>query len=159
MSRGFAAIGLFNPKYNTNVGGAVRAAMCFDAKLIAVEGCRYAREITDTPHAHKTIPLIQGKLHDLIPLDCVPVAVDLVEGARSLHSYTHPTRAFYVFGPEDSTLGRLHLDWCRDRIYVPCNGCLNLAATVNVVLYDRTKKLDREERILESTKRQGWRAA
>lgn len=159
MSRGFAAVGLFRPKYDSNVGGAVRAAMCFDAKLIAVEGARYRRELTDTPRVHKSIPIVQGKLQDLVPFDCVPVAVDLVEDAVSLHSYTHPIRAFYVFGPEDGTLGRQCLDWCRDRVYVPCNGCLNLAAAVNVVLYDRSKKMDRQDRVLESTKRMGWRAA
>lgn len=79
-------------------------------------------------------------LHDAIPFDCVPVAVDLVEGARALHEYVHPERAFYIFGPEDGTLGKPVLEWCRDVIYIPNNYCMNLAATVNVVLYDRMIK-------------------
>lgn len=78
---------------------------------------------------------------DFIPFDCVPVAVDLVEGAIPLPSYVHPERAFYVFGAEDATLGRKVTDRCRDKIYVPMAvGCLNLAACVNVVLYDRAAK-------------------
>jgi tRNA(Leu) C34 or U34 (ribose-2'-O)-methylase TrmL len=37
-------------------------------------------------------------------------------------------------------LGERVLSWCRDVVYIPTNGCLNLAACVNVVLYDRQSK-------------------
>jgi tRNA(Leu) C34 or U34 (ribose-2'-O)-methylase TrmL len=60
-----------------------------------------------------------------------------------LPGYKHPERALYIFGPEDGTLGHDVLDWCRDVVYVPTNGCMNLAATVNVVLYDRMTKTQR----------------
>lgn len=145
--RGYAAIGLMQPKCNANVGSVLRAAHCYGAGMVAIQGQRYERARTDTTRAYRHIPLIHGELHALIPFDCVPVAVDLVDGARSLHSYTHPERAFYVFGPEDGTLGRDTLQWCRDVIYVPTRGCMNLAATVNVILYDRDKKRAREERL------------
>ena len=79
-------------------------------------------------------------LHDAIPYDTVPVAVDLIDGATSLKNYVHPERAFYIFGAEDATLGKRVLSWCRDTVYVPTNYCMNLAATVNVVLYDRQSK-------------------
>ena len=75
-----------------------------------------------------------------IPYDCIPVAVDLIDGAQSLPAYIHPQRAFYIFGAEDATLGARILSWCRDIIYIPTKGCLNLAACVNVVLYDRMIK-------------------
>jgi tRNA(Leu) C34 or U34 (ribose-2'-O)-methylase TrmL len=52
----------------------------------------------------------------------------------------HPERAFYVFGPEDGTLGTRHLSKCVRKIMVPTKFCMNLAATVNVVLYDRLAK-------------------
>jgi tRNA(Leu) C34 or U34 (ribose-2'-O)-methylase TrmL len=155
--RGFAAVGLFHPKTEWNVGGVLRAAQAFDARLVAIEGVRYKRAATDTTRAYKHIPLVHGTLHDLLPYDCVPVAVDLVLNARSLHSYTHPERAFYVFGPEDSTLGVEVLQWCRDVVYIPTRGCLNLAACVNVVLYDRSKKMLRDQRVLDATKRDGWK--
>ena len=79
-------------------------------------------------------------LHSVVPFDCVPVAVDLIEGAVPLGRYVHPERAFYVFGPEDGTLGKSITSWCRDTVYVPTKFCMNLAATVNVVLYDRMNK-------------------
>jgi tRNA(Leu) C34 or U34 (ribose-2'-O)-methylase TrmL len=139
--RGYAAIGLHRPKNALNVGSAIRAAHCYGASLIATSGQRYSRAPTDVQAGFRHIPLIQcADLHDVIPYDCVPVAVDLIEGARPLHSYVHPERAFYVFGPEDGTLGKKVLSWCRDVIYVPTRDCMNLAATVNVILYDRAAK-------------------
>lgn len=109
--------------------------------MVAVSGQRYSKAPTDTMRVHRHLPLIQCEdLHDVIPYDCVPVAVDLVAGAVPLPEYRHPERAFYVFGPEDGTLGARTLAWCRDAIMVPTSGCMNLAATVNVVLYDRMAK-------------------
>jgi hypothetical protein len=97
---------------------------------------------TDTPKAYRSIPVVLIEdLHDVIPFDCVPVGVDLVDGAQNLISYIHPKRAFYIFGAEDQTLGHRILSWCRDVIYVPTNRCMNLAASVNVVLYDRMAKM------------------
>lgn len=90
---------------------------------------------------YRHLPLLRPvDLFDLLPYDCVPVAVDLIEGAIPLPGYVHPERAYYIFGGEDATLGERVLSRCRDVIYVPTNGCMNLAATVNVVLYDRLAK-------------------
>lgn len=155
--RGYAAIGLLSPKSSANVGSVLRAAGCFDVGLVIVQGQRYQRACTDTTQQYRHMPLIHANLRDAIPFDAVPVAVDLVEGARCLHGYTHPERAFYIFGPEDGTLGAATIEWCRDVIYIPTRGCMNLAATVNVVLYDRQKKRSREERVLERTARNGWK--
>jgi tRNA(Leu) C34 or U34 (ribose-2'-O)-methylase TrmL len=141
--RGFAAIGLDNPKHGVNVGAALRAAGCYGASLVVVGGRvqRFGRRPTDTSKAWRRIPLQRAdNLRDAIPYGCVPVAVDLIEGAESLVDYRHPERAFYVFGAEDNTLGDRILSWCRDVVYVPTTACMNLAATVNVILYDRAAK-------------------
>lgn len=141
--RGYAAVGLDNPKNKLNVGSALRACAVYRAAFLAVSGHRWgARHSTDTMKTWRHMPLLQvNDLHDVIPFDCVPVAVDIIEGARSLPTYTHPERAFYVFGAEDATLGDRVLSWCRDVIYVPTAACMNLAAAVNVVLYDRLAKM------------------
>lgn len=139
--RGFAAVGLHQPKTAINVGSALRAAQCYGAAFVAHTGQRYRSASTDTMKAYRHLPLIGvDDLFSVIPHDCVPVAVDLLEGAQDLAGYTHPERAFYIFGPEDGTLGHLITDRCRDKIFVPTNGCMNLAACVNVVLYDRMAK-------------------
>ena len=138
--RGFACVGLHMPKNNLNIGGVLRASQIFGVSMVAVAGTRYRKAPTDTMKAHRHIPLlcVEG-LHAVIPFDCIPVAVERLVGAVPLPEYRHPTRAFYIFGPEDGTLGRKVTDWCRDTIYIPA-GCLNLAACVNVVLYDRLAK-------------------
>lgn len=141
MSRGYAAIGLDNPKTDINVGAAMRACGVYGASMLATSGKRYKRSCTDTMKHYRHIPLLcVDNLHTVLPFDCVPVAVDLVPDATPLPEYEHPERAFYVFGAEDNTLGQRVLSWCRDVIYVPTSGCMNLAATVNVVLYDRLTK-------------------
>lgn len=141
-TRGFCGVGLHLPQNPINIGAALRAADCFQAQFLAISGgTRYRRTPTDTTAAYRRIPLFRVlDLHQVVPFDCVPVAVDLVEGAQDLTSYQHPERAMYIFGPENGTLGSKVLDWCRDRIVVPTNHCLNLAACVNVVLYDRISK-------------------
>lgn len=140
-SRGYSCIGLHSPKNPINIGNALRAVGVYNSSMIAVSGNRYTRTCSDTSKQYRHTPLLQvDSLKDVIPYDCVPVAVDIIDGATSLTNYKHPERAFYIFGPEDGTLGQSITSWCRDIIYVPTNGCMNLAATVNVVLYDRMSK-------------------
>jgi tRNA(Leu) C34 or U34 (ribose-2'-O)-methylase TrmL len=138
---GYAAIGLFNPKNQYNVGGVLRAAFCFGAAMVALTGIRYRAHRTDTAGAFRHIPLLQvADLHEVIPYDCVPVAIERREDAIPLPLYDHPQRAFYIFGPEDGDISNAILGWCRDVVYVPTHHSLNLAAVVNIVLYDRLAK-------------------
>jgi len=141
-ARGYAAIGLHRPKFSLNVGSVIRAAHVYGAALVVTSGQRYTRAQTDVSKGYRHIPLQHADdLHAAIPFDCVPVAIDLIDGAKPLHSYTHPERAFYILGPEDGTLGRAVTAWCRDVVYVATPGhCMNLAAAANVVLYDRLAK-------------------
>lgn len=138
--KGFAAIGLSQPKNGINVGHVMRAAGAFGVSLVAATGNRVKGFSTDTDGARHRIPLLfVDDLRSVIPYDCVPVAIELVDGAKPLTSFPHPPRAFYIFGPEDGSLSRAILSWCRDVVHIPC-GCLNLAACVNVILYDRLAK-------------------
>ena len=140
--RGFASIGLFRPKDVHNIGGVLRAADCYGAAMVAIQGDRtpvVSRQ--DVAKAYRHIPVMRGDdIFAFCPFDTIPVAVDLIDDARSLPNFTHPERAFYVFGPEDGTLGRQHLDRCAHVVSVPTRRCMNLAATVNVILYDRMAK-------------------
>lgn len=149
FQRGYAAIGLHHPKDAANVGGTLRAAYAYGAQMVAIAGARNGcvRHSANTPQAWRHIPTFTtDDLYSLIPYDCIPVAVDLVPDAVPLPSYQHPARAFYIFGPEDGTLGKAVLDWCPQRVMIPTRMCMNLAATVNVVLYDRISKAMRSAR-------------
>lgn len=140
--RGYSVIGLDRPKTVHNIGSVLRAASCYDAASVMVQGARYKKSSTDTCSTHRHKPLhIVDNLLDFIPYDCVPVAVELGHpDSRSLINYTHPRSAFYIFGPEDGSVSKDIIAKCRDVIYIPTNYCMNLAATVNVVLYDRLAK-------------------
>lgn len=139
--RGYSVIALHNPKSDVNVGAAIRAVGCYDAAMMVVTGKRFGKTPTDTMKTYRHKPVLRVEdLHSAVPFDCIPIAVDIIEGAESLIDFVHPERAFYVFGAEDATLGKQITDWCKHTIYVPTNGCMNLAASVNVVLYDRMMK-------------------
>ncbi|MEW7865599.1 RNA methyltransferase [Aeromonas diversa] len=137
-------IGLVNPKSPENVGAVLRAAGCYGADAVFYSGVRFElaqRFVTDTKQMVQQIPLVGvDTLAAALPEGAVPVAVDLIEGAIPLPDYQHPENAFYIFGPEDGTLGGDITQWCHDVIYVPTRGCMNLAASVNVILYDRLAK-------------------
>lgn len=146
--RGFAAVGLVRPKNIHNVGGVMRAAHCFGAAMVAIQGDRTpVTSSQDTTKAWRHTPVLRGgDLFALCPFDTIPVAVELVSDAFELPAFQHPDRAFYIFGPEDGTLGGVVLDRCKLRVMVPTRFCMNLAATVNVVLYDRAAKAMRQQR-------------
>lgn len=146
-SRGFFAVGLVQPKTNYNVGSVLRAAYCFDAAFVAVTGTRYSKACTDTANTSRHRPLFHtDDVLSLCPYDCEPVAVELVEDATPLDEFKHTPRSFYIFGPEDGSLGKSIIDRCARKIVIPAHMCLNLAAAVNVVLYDRISKQRRDRR-------------
>ncbi|MCK4674412.1 MAG: hypothetical protein KAT61_00735, partial [Gammaproteobacteria bacterium] len=68
------------------------------------------------------------------------ICVEFAENAIALPEYRHPHDALYIFGPEDGTINQNIIDRADAVVYVPTVGCMNLAATVNVVLYDRLAK-------------------
>ena len=143
FSRGFACIGLFRPKNPENVGGVLRAAHCYGVAAVYLEGARTrdVRHCTNTPAAHRHMPTyMTDDMLGQVPFDTQVVAVDLVPGAVALPQFQHPQRAVYVFGPEDGTLGHRHISRAHHVVYVPTRNCMNLAACVNVVLYDRLAK-------------------
>ncbi len=137
-------IGLVNPKSPTNVGAVMRAAGCYGADTVRYTGQRYdraARFNTDTKGVASRIPLLPVKdMLSGLSAEVKVVCVELVEGATALPDFDHPDKALYVFGPEDGSLEQALIDRAYAVVYVPTFGCMNLAATVNVVLYDRMAK-------------------
>ncbi len=73
----------------------------------------------------------------------MPVCVEVREHAEPLPDFEHPEDAVYVFGPEDGHVPKAVRHLCHRFVVVPVAHCLNLAAAVNVVLYDRRVKRQR----------------
>jgi len=145
-----ASIGLSNPKSPENVSSVMRAAGNFGVDSILYTGKRYPRALKlnpDMPNMSRSVSRsvpISGVscLIQYRPKNTKIICVEFAENAIALPEYQHPQNAFYIFGPEDGTLGQEVIDQADAVVYVPTIGCMNLAATVNVVLYDRLTKSD-----------------
>lgn len=123
----------------------MRAAHCFDASMVVLGGSRpklYLRKIpTDVTKTWKHVPVVQiDDPLSVVPFDAEVVAVEIVDDAKELSEFHHPERAFYLFGPEDGSIPKEVLATCSKHVKIDTKYCLNLGATVNVVLYDRLAK-------------------
>jgi tRNA(Leu) C34 or U34 (ribose-2'-O)-methylase TrmL len=141
-------IGIINPKDMTNVGSVLRAIGCFQADGLLYTGNRYRTAVryrTDTKNVQETVPATHVDdlldAHSKLPAGTKLVCVELVVGATPLPQFEHPPQALYVFGPEDGSLPQSLVNAADAVVYVPTVGCLNLAATANILLYDRHLKL------------------
>lgn len=147
MKRGYSIVALYNAKSPANLGGAMRAAHCFGAAAIYLVGDRFPpihRLPADTTKAYRHTPCLQvTAIHDVIPSSAELVVVELVDKAEPLTRFCHPERAVYLFGPEDGSVPDDLVALADRVVMIPTRHCLNLAATVNVVLYDRESKAER----------------
>lgn len=143
------AVALMNPRFPHNVGAAVRAASCFgvsqvwwtgDRVSFAMEGKkRLPRE--ERMKGYKDVELRQyDSFLDQFDDTVVPVAVELRHNSEQLPVFEHPENALYVFGPEDGSIPSPILRHCRRFVVIPTRHCVNLAAAVYLVLYDRLVK-------------------
>jgi tRNA(Leu) C34 or U34 (ribose-2'-O)-methylase TrmL len=143
---GLVSIGLVNPKSATNVASILRACGCYGASAVFYTGQRfgYAKDFNaDTRRMRHIIPTIGvDDLLAIAPKDASKVVIELVEGAIPLPEFVHPENAFYIFGPEDASVPEHIVDACDHVVYIPTRNSMNLAATANVVLYDRMAKSD-----------------
>jgi len=149
MTQHNVIIGLSNPKSPENVGSVLRAAGNYRVEQVLYTGQRYQRALENNPD----IPNVSRKVSESVSLsavnslvDTLPegmaiVCVEFAVGANSLPEYKHPEDACYIFGPEDGNISQEIIDKADSVVYIPTVGSMNLAATVNVVLYDRLSKL------------------
>ena len=144
MSRGFFGVGIVGSKTAVNVGTLWRTADALGAAFIFTAGRRYPRQASDTTKAWRHVPMFEFQdaeaLFESIPFGCVPVAVELAADARGLPGYTHPERAVYILGAEDTGVPPRVLRRCRDVVRIPGSRCLNVAVAGSIVLYDRVAK-------------------
>lgn len=138
--KGYAAIALDRVKNEINLGQALRAAGAFGASLVVASGRRLAPGITDTENAYKSVPLIRvDHIMSAVPYGCIPVVIERCVKAQPLEEFRHPERAYYILGPEDGSVLDTIVQRCPLVVCIKARS-LNLAATVNIVLYDRQLK-------------------
>jgi len=148
MQKSKVSIGLVNPKSPDNVGSVMRAAGNYRVDSVFFTGDRYLRALEFQTQAVNTGRQV-GRNIPISKTDCLLnealedmkiVCIEFAENAISLPEYQHPEQALYIFGSEDGTISQDIIDKADAVVYVPTVGCMNLAATVNVVLYDRLAK-------------------
>lgn len=144
------AIVLIDPKFAHNVGAVARAASSFlGVSTVIYTGGRVRLEMQQSKRlpreermrGYADVTLVNHDYpFDLLVKDAVPVGVEILPGTASLAWFEHPEKAVYVFGPEDGGLPKAVRHNCHYFVQIPGYHCLNLAAAVNVVLYDRVVK-------------------
>jgi tRNA(Leu) C34 or U34 (ribose-2'-O)-methylase TrmL len=143
------AIVLTNPKFAHNVGAAQRAASCFGIKQLWFTGNRVSLEPSNGQRlpreermkGYKDVDVIQyDYFYDQFPSSVTPVAVELRPNSEELTYFEHPENPLYVFGPEDGSIPQVSLRHCHRFVVIPTRHCVNLAAAVYIVLYDRQLK-------------------
>jgi tRNA(Leu) C34 or U34 (ribose-2'-O)-methylase TrmL len=164
------AVLLLNAKSTYNVAAAIRACAIFGIPWLrwtgnrvkkphrAMSGSsrpRLPREERMKAYVGVDWRADEKALDDFIAEGCVPVAVEIRDAAESLPDFVHPQNAVYVFGPEDGSIPKGVLSVCHRFLRIPSadRTPLNLAAAVNIVLYDRyVKQLQKGEEHVHSHK-------
>lgn len=146
--RGYAVIALDRPNHGVNVGHTLRAALGFSARMVILgdkdPGINVRKLSTDPGRAYRHVPILEvPDIFDVMPNDCMPVAVELTVDAMDLTTFVHPERACYIFGPENGSVNPEILEKCQQVVKIPTTMSLNLGMTVNIVMYDRLAKISR----------------
>jgi len=139
---------LDNPRYPHNVGGALRACACWGldqlwwtGDRVKVEPIRGRLPREERMKGYKNVEMHHRQdAFKCIPPGVTPICIELLPGAEPLETFEHPDNAIYIFGPEDGSVSNEVRRYCHRFIVIPTFNCLNLAAAVNVVLYDRFLK-------------------
>lgn len=157
-----AAVLLIDPKYPHNVGNIVRACAAWNAPQLRWTGRRvtdkigqrlpreerlaaYKERVTFQPLGIHLTGVPAGPdpgrpIDHYVRWGMTPVCVERLDTAESLDQFVHPERAVYVFGPEDSGVPKGVRNACHSFVRIPSEVTLNLAAAVNIVLWDRQFK-------------------
>lgn len=145
-NRGYYGIGIYQSKFEENVGTLWRSAQAFGADFIFTVGDRkYRKQVSDTSDATKHVPLFHfeslSELERCQPQHGEIVCVEITDDALELQEFYHPERAIYLLGAED--IG-LPAEFMKGKKVVKINSgekpCLNVAVAGSLVLYDRSTK-------------------
>jgi len=140
------SIGTYGAKFPENTGTIWRSAQAFGANHIFTIGERYQRRMTDTRRAWQSIPLFQYEDFDQF-ISCFPkgaalIGIEISKRSKPLNTFTHPLRAVYLLGAEDTGLPEEVQKKCDYIVEIPdASHCLNVAVVGSILAYDRVQKI------------------
>lgn len=149
MQRGYFAIGIFEPKYDENIGTLWRHGLIYGAHFIFTVGSHYQHEPGDTAKTPRHVPLWRFSdmtdMREHLPENCQLVGVEMEDDdSVALNEFKHPERAAYLLGGESHGLPREIRDEISTvHIPTPKPISLNVAATGTLVMHDRFIKKHR----------------
>lgn len=145
MKRGYFAIGIYEPKTETNIGTLWRSAHNFGADFIFTVGKRYGKERSDTTKAERHIPLYHYETFEdfkkHLPIGSELVFIEQTTGAINIKECNHPERAIYCLGAEDYGVPEDLMKGHR-KVFIDTPMCLNVAVAGSIIMYDRSVKLN-----------------
>jgi len=138
---GYFEIGIYQPKYEENIGTLMRSAYQLGAAGVFTVGKRYKRQVGDIFNITKHVPLRHYEtIEHLLPI--LPQGADLIgieKDGEPLSGFKHPRQAVYILGAEDYGLpdevtkhcsGIVTLDAIRKPMY-------NVSIAGSIIMYDR----------------------
>lgn len=143
MKRGYFGIGIYNFKYDVNIGTLWRTANILGANFIFTIGKKYKHQGSDTLKSFKHIPLFSfDNIEDLInhlPNETKLIGIEMGPKAIDLHKFSHPERAIYLLGTESSGLPNEVMEKCHAIVKLPGEYSLNVSTAGSIIIYDRIK--------------------
>jgi tRNA G18 (ribose-2'-O)-methylase SpoU len=145
--RGYFGIGIEGASKPMNVGALFRTAHAFGASFVFTVDAhpRVRSNKSDTSKALGHLPYYDwASAGDMVlPEDCKVVAIELLDEAVDLPSFTHPQKACYVLGRERGAVSRDLIERADHVIRIPTKFCINVGLAGAIVMYDRQISLGR----------------
>lgn len=137
----FFEIGVYNPRNSVNIGTLWRSAYQLGAAGIFTIGRPYRKQSSDTAGTLDRIPLRHypsfEDFLDTRPVGSLLVGIEI--GGTPLGEFTHPDRAIYLLGSEDTGLPEKALAVCNHIISIEAIRSIsfNVAVAGSIVMYHR----------------------
>jgi tRNA G18 (ribose-2'-O)-methylase SpoU len=145
--RGYFGIGIEGASKPRNVGALFRTAHAFGASFVFTIAAHWKvwENQSDTSKALGHLPYYEWENAQemALPRECKIVAVELLDTAVELPSFTHPSRACYVLGRERGAVSKELIDRADYVIQIPTKFCINVGLAGAIVMYDRAASLGR----------------
>lgn len=141
--RGYAGLGFYQAKHDTNIGTGFRTALAFGLDFLCTIGHKYKKQSTDTCDSTKHLPYYHYQCYDDLvankPEKCEIVCIEITKTAHNLVNFIHPERCLYLVGNEGYGIHEKYLN-NHQVVYIPSKICLNVAVAASLVLWDRIVK-------------------
>ena len=139
-NRGFFEIGIYQPKYQKNIGTLYRSAYQLGATGIFSIG-KAANFCVDTTKSYRHIPYRHYTDFDefiyLLPKESILIAIEM-EG-KELNYFSHPQQAIYLLGSENMGLPEDVVERCHCVVSIESirTNSYNVAVAGSIVMYHR----------------------